>query len=239
MRGNLFRQARFPSLDVRSASVTLPTFLGTSMDDTSVTRWIEQLKDGESEAAQRIWEAYFSRMVRLARRRLADAPRRAVDEEDIALSAFKSFCLGLEQGRFPRLADRHDLWSLLVAITAHKAVDALRHERRQKRGGGRVTSGSDTPPAFDFGQVISKNPSPEFAAQVADEFERLLAQLDDETLRNVALWKLEGCSVEDIAARLDCATRTVKRKLQRIRTIWSAEFPSQPGSVAAPAKETQ
>src|SRR5688572_81469 len=86
----------------------------------SITRWLNELRDGDTKAAQPLWETYFRRLVQLANRRLHRAPRRAADEEDVALSAFKSFCMGVQQGKFPRLADRDDLWPLLVAITAHK-----------------------------------------------------------------------------------------------------------------------
>ena len=56
----------------------------------------------------------------------------------MALSAFDSFCQGVEQGQFSRLQDRDDLWHILAVITVRKAVDLVQHERRQKRGGGRL-----------------------------------------------------------------------------------------------------
>jgi hypothetical protein len=105
--------------------------------EISITRCIEALKGGDHDAAQRIWEAYFHRLVGLARARLLDAPRRAADEEDVALSAFDSFCRGVDAGRFPRLDDRHDLWQVLVLITVRKAIDLRQHEGRQVRGGER------------------------------------------------------------------------------------------------------
>jgi DNA-directed RNA polymerase specialized sigma24 family protein len=40
----------------------------------------------------------------------------------------------------------------------------------------------------------------------------------------VASWKLEGYTDEEIAARLGCVTRTVERKLARIRSIWAREM---------------
>src|SRR5207237_8589108 len=99
----------------------------------SVTRWVGQLQAGDQEAAQHLWERYFRRLVGLARRKLRDAPRRAADEEDVALSAFDSFCRGAQRGRFPQLLDRDNLWRLLVVITARKASCHLRAERRLKR----------------------------------------------------------------------------------------------------------
>src|SRR3954452_19706131 len=100
----------------------------------SVTHWIQALRGGDPGAAQKLWERYFPRLVGLARARLQGARRRAEDEEDVALSAFDSFCRGAREGRFPRLADRNDLWRLLVVLTARKAVDLLQREGRLKRG---------------------------------------------------------------------------------------------------------
>jgi hypothetical protein len=85
---------------------------------SSVTQWVNRLQAGDRAAAQKLWEGYFQRLVRLARQKLRGTPRRARDEEDVALSAFDSFCRGAEAGRFPRLGDRADLWQLLVVITA-------------------------------------------------------------------------------------------------------------------------
>jgi len=103
--------------------------------DGSVTHWIHQLQEGDSKAVQPIWERYFERLVRLARSKFRSAQPRGADEEDVALSALDSFCRGAEAGRFPQLEDRDNLWRLLVVITARKAVDLIRHEQRQKRGG--------------------------------------------------------------------------------------------------------
>jgi hypothetical protein len=84
----------------------------------SVTVWLTQLRAGQADAAQHLWEGYFRRLVGLARQKLLGRPRAAADEEDVALSAFNSFCRGVDQDRFPRLADRDDLWHLLVLLAA-------------------------------------------------------------------------------------------------------------------------
>jgi DNA-directed RNA polymerase specialized sigma24 family protein len=186
----------------------------------SITHWIGQLKAGSPAAAQPLWEGYFRKMVELARQKLQGMPRRAADEEDVALSAFDSFCRGAGAGRFPQLSDRNSLWPLLVAITAHKAVDLLRHERRLKRGG--PTAAAPATPV-ELEEVIGREPTPAFALEVAEECRRLLDRLGDEVLRSVALWKMEGYTVEEIAARLGCVPRTVERKLRVIRELWGEE----------------
>jgi DNA-directed RNA polymerase specialized sigma24 family protein len=72
-------------------------------------------------------------------------------------------------------------------------------------------------------QVVGNGPTPEFAAMVTDEYRRLFCSLADESLRVVALLKLEGHSNEEIARSLDCGLRTVERKLEVIRKRWMAE----------------
>jgi len=196
----------------------------------SITHWINQLKAGDSVAAQKLWECYFLRLVGLARKKLQGTPRRAADEEDVALSVFDSLYRGAESGRFPHLLDRDNLWQLLAAITAHKALDLARHESRRKRGGGKLLDEAALPGPADAGaeaagleQVLSREPTPEFALQMAEDFQRLLDGLGDATLRAVALSKMEGWTNDEIAAQLSCAPRTIDRKLQVIRSLWSQE----------------
>ena len=103
------------------------------MSDPSVTTWIGLLREGNSDAAQQLWERYFSRLVEFARGKLRGTGRQAADEEDVALSAFHSFCVAAE--RFPRLNNRQDLWQVLVMLTARKAFQQRRRQGAQKRGG--------------------------------------------------------------------------------------------------------
>ena len=120
----------------------------------------------------------------MARRRLEGLPRRVADEEDVALSAMKSFYRGVEAGRFPQLDDRDDLWRLLVTITARKAVSQARSVRAQKRGGGRIRGESVFATGLDG--MLGAQPTPELAAMVADNCTRLLDGLQDEIGRWLA-----------------------------------------------------
>jgi DNA-directed RNA polymerase specialized sigma24 family protein len=190
----------------------------------SVTYWIGQLQAGDAAAAQLLFERYFVQLVRLARARLHGKPGRVENEEDAAIEAFASFCRGAEQGKFPQLKDRNNLWRLLVVITARKVIDQMQRARTQKAGGGKVRGES----AWGDGgieEVIGAEPTPEFAAQTADECQRLLALLPDNKLRKVAVWKMEGWTNDEIAASLPCAERTVERKLSLIRSFWQESIP--------------
>jgi DNA-directed RNA polymerase specialized sigma24 family protein len=195
----------------------------------SVTRLIGALLGAETDlAAEQLWRRYFERLVRLAQARLKAAPRGAADEEDIALSAFDSFCRGAVRGQFPRLDDRTDLWRLLVTITARKAVDHLERERSLRRGGGRVIGEAaidlaDPEAGRWLEQVVGREPTPSFVAQVVDECRHPLESLGDEDLRTVALLRMEGYTNDQIAERLGCGLRSVERKLARIRARWLSE----------------
>jgi RNA polymerase sigma factor (sigma-70 family) len=195
----------------------------------SVTDWLARLPEGDQEAARRLWQHYYPRLVGLALQRLRGAPGRHGDAEDVALSAFASFCRGAEQGRFPDLFGRDGLWRLLVVITARKAANLLQHERRQKRGGSRVRTFSDLQDddpdgeGASFADLLGREPDPQFAAQTAEEARRLLAALADPRLQAVAVWKMEGRTNEEIATFLGRSVPTVERKLRLIRTLWEAE----------------
>jgi DNA-directed RNA polymerase specialized sigma24 family protein len=94
-------------------------------------------------------------------------------------------------------------------------VDLIEYESRQKRGGGDETVG--------LKGLLSQEPSPDFVLEMADSCQRLLNLLGDATLQAVAVWKLEGYSETEIATRLGCVPRSVRRKLQAIRELWSQE----------------
>ena len=192
--------------------------------DGSVTRWIDQLQLGDPAAVQQLWQRDFHRLVGLARKKLADTSRRVADEEDVALSAFDSFCRNAEQGRFPDLAGRDGLWRLLVVITVRKAGRLVRDQARLKRGGGAVEGAAAAEGPGLLEEVLSREPDPAFAAAAADEHRLLMAALGDDDLRRVAQRRLEGYSVEEIAEQLGFAPRSIKRKLQLIRGLWEKEL---------------
>ncbi len=193
----------------------------------SVTQWLEAVEMGDELAAQRLWERYYSSLLRLARSKLSGIVGRAFDEQDVVLNTFEACYRGLQSGRFPHINDRHDLWRLLICLTARKAIDGVRREQRQKRGGGASiyneadwNADGQEDDATGLSQFVGPEPTPEFAAQLAEDLQQRLNRLPDEVLRQVCLWKVEGFTNDEIAERMNCATRTVERKLELIRKHW-------------------
>lgn len=200
-------------------------------DSDDVTQCILRLADGDSIAAQAIWERYFDKLVRLARRKLEGVPRRVADEEDVALSAMASFCRGAAAGRFPQLNDREDLWKLLVTITARTAVGQMKRHYAQKRGGGDVRGESvflrdgDSDAEAGIAGIFAEDPTEQLADSLTETCRVLLNKLGDESLKGIAVYKMEGYSNKEIAQKLGCVERTIERKLVRIRQIWERERP--------------
>jgi DNA-directed RNA polymerase specialized sigma24 family protein len=197
------------------------------MDEDPVTVWINGLREGDEQAITELWSRYFERIVRLARQRLGNSPRRVADEEDVAVSVFRCLCAGAENGRLAEIGHRDDLWRVLVTMTLRKTIDQQRHLSGKKRGGGKVRGESV------FGRPDQKSrmagldqfgdgtPTPQLLAIIEEEGFRLLDLLEDPNLRQVALWKLEGFTNDEIAQRMQLTTRSIERKLQRIREKWS------------------
>jgi RNA polymerase sigma factor (sigma-70 family) len=196
----------------------------------SITMFIQQLRHGDRKdvdvAAQKIWTRYSNALLGLARRRLATRIRRREDEEDVLQSMYKSFCIRLREGEFD-LEDRDDLWRLLVTITDRKARNVAVKHRRVKRDARREVH--EAAERSERDAVVSplmgvKAPVPtaEEAALLVEAFEERLRSLD-RPLRQIALWKLEGLTNEEIADKLDCVVRSVERKLERIRKRWGSE----------------
>lgn len=198
------------------------------MDEDQITLWLRNLEQGDSRAAQVIWEEYFEKLVRLAKGKLRGVPGRSFDEEDVALSAMNSFMQGAQKGRFPKLGDRTDLWKLLVTITARKAQKHLRKRFAQKRGGGNVRGESvfmnvnDSSEGLGIAAVMGESPTPALAAEFAEACVLLIDELEDQVMREVARLKLESYTNAEIADQLGCTVRTVERKLERIREKWAS-----------------
>jgi DNA-directed RNA polymerase specialized sigma24 family protein len=198
--------------------------------DQDITHWIGQLKQGDEQAAERVWGLYFEKLVRLAARRLRGLSKRDRDEEDVALSAFHSFYQRASDGQFSRLENRDDLWRLLVTITARKSSSLIKHQMAAKRGGGKtrgesVFRGVDGPHPMGIEQIAADEPSAEFADGVFNTCSELLTGLDD-SLRKIALLKIEGYTNVEIAKELGIATRSITRKITLIRQKWEEAHPS-------------
>jgi RNA polymerase sigma factor (sigma-70 family) len=188
--------------------------MSASAVSQSITRLIRALEQGRASAVGPLLEAYFERLVQLARKRLQNLPGLAGYDEDVALRSFYSLCQRVRDPiRSLHLAGRDDLWRLLATRTISRAIDLIRRHRP-----------GEVPGDCDVERLLTREPTPEEAAEMADECRRLLDLLTEPELRQIAMWKVEGFTNEEIASRLDCVPRTVERKVSRIRLLWRHEL---------------
>ena len=180
----------------------------------SITRLIRAVQDGSNSAIRPLLAAYFDRLVQLARKRLQNMPGLGGYDEDLALRSFHSVYERLRDPARPlELAGRDDLWRLLATRTISRAIDLIRRHHPEEVARDK-----------DFTQLLTREPTPLEAAEVADECRRLLESLPEPELRIIALLKVEGYTNEEIASQLDCVPRTIERKMSRIRLLWKHEL---------------
>lgn len=221
----------FLPLELTIGETTIHIHATESDEDSvydTVVAWVQRLQEGDEAAATEIWEAYYRRLLGLARVRMNQLPKRAVDEEDIVLNAFDSFFRGVKEQRFVDLADRTSLWRILAMLTSRKVAREIEQRMSQKRGEGKVRGESVFQPTDDGdGPGLGDHQwdsmqQPDFLAQMREEMDGLLARLEDEELRTIAMMKLEGSTNKEIADHLGVTERTVERKLKKIRDAWSS-----------------
>ncbi len=195
-------------------------------DSIDITLLLGELQNLDEDAAAAIWNEYFPKVMNLARKKMRYHARRTYDEEDIALSAINSFFEGVRKNHFDGLRDRDEIWRLLITITVRKANAHRKKANAQKRGGGDVRGESvfvdlnGDPNAAGLGQVIDENRMPEFADDVVRCCEELLESLPNDNLRQTALLRMEGHTVDEIAAKMECSRSRTKQRIARIKEIW-------------------
>ncbi len=200
--------------------------------DTEVSELMSRVRDGDGDAAQALWDKYFQKLVRRATDELGRHQRMA-DGEDAALSAFNSFLQGMQDGDFAWLRNRQDLWRLLVTITVRKAWAHLRHEHREKRGGGGVFgesafipmgASSEVPGIAGIDAALARGAelTPEDIALLQEEYTHLLDSLPEGGIRETAELLLTYGDKYDkraIAEQMNCSVRTIERRCNDIVEI--------------------
>ncbi len=193
------------------------------MSDEDVTLLIQQVCGVRNEdAASRLWDVYFQRLLAVARRNLNTLPTAVADEEDVALSAMNSLFRAAEGGRLSSVQNRDELWKMLLTITLRKVNRHAERVMAMKRGGpGEASGGMQEGLSQD---ALYGIPDSRFLSDLLLESRELIELLPDEILREIVLARLEGYTVEEIADRRGVAVSTIERKLARIRALWARQL---------------
>ena len=185
------------------------------MDSEYDDSLLERLNRGEQDVSDDVFKTYYTKLIGLARRRLAVAPPQIADEEGAVISAFRSFFSGIENNDFDQIEDRHELWNILVTITVRKAIKQLRLHFKKSGEGNQIDRSAN------LDTVRNAEPTPERVVELLDQCEFLVAQLEDPTLRQIAVLRLQGLETREIADVVDLHQRSVQRKIALIESKWS------------------
>jgi RNA polymerase sigma factor (sigma-70 family) len=177
-----------------------------------LARW----REGDQQAATELFRRYADRLIALARSRLSAQLARRVDPEDAVHSAYRSFFADVREGRY-HLERGGDLWQLLVTITLNKVRHQVERHTSGKRAVGREQHyGSEDSLVAIQRALGTREPSPPEALMLTDRVEQLMRPLDAAQRRMLEL-RLQGYSLEEIAAAAQCSEATVRRLLDRVK----------------------
>ena len=199
------------------------------MDLDPVTEWMNHLRAGDERAAKKLWIHFVDRLQESLKQKLQPSTKRVYDEEDAAQSAFFSLCRGVTNGRYPNLQDRGSLWNLLLTIAGRKVSHRHRYDHQKRRDIKKNEELSlvltDSEKSSLQRPLQSAEPTPEYLASFHETWCQLFDSLEDDVLRDVSRMKIEGFTDEEIAEQLGYTTRTIRRKVERIRRVWQESFP--------------
>lgn len=186
-------------------------------DGEQSIRLLQRFREGDEQAAQELFERYVNRLVSLARVRLSDRMKRRVEPEDVVQSVYRSFFRKAGEGHFA-IDKSGDLWKLLAKITILKVRGQVEFHTAQKRGIYTETHAEDTSEGqkTELPEAIAREPSPEDAAAMVEELERVMSSLDS-TQRQIVELNLQNMSEEEICKEVQRSSRTVRRTLQQVR----------------------
>lgn len=190
----------------------------------SITEWLRSLHAGEATSMQNLWERFFEELVKAADNYVRSLSVPLVDGEDIAASVFESIWRGGQAGRFKDLQSLDELWWLLLGMARKKCLDYRRKAQAKKRGKSSAVELSQETAEEMCKSLISQLPDPQYIAMLNEQYAQLVGNISDSQRRNIAVLRIEGYTIAEIAKKLKISLATVNRKLEIIRAHWAAEL---------------
>jgi RNA polymerase sigma-70 factor, ECF subfamily len=174
-------------------------------------------RDGSTPPAdpRLAFEHFSRRLIGLARGHLALQLQHKVDPEDVVQSAYKSLLLRYGEGAL-EAEGWEGLWGLLTMITVRKCADRARFHQAERRDLRREAAASDDSGGDSWREALSREPTPDQAAALAEIVESLLSRLDAEERAMLEL-SLQGFSAQEISEQTGRAERSVRRLRERVR----------------------
>ena len=155
-----------------------------------------------------------------------------IGAEDAANTALYCLCRAVAAGKAPRFEPGGEFGKFARVLLVRVVLHARRQARSIRRGGSardKVPAGGDGGPEsgpslhrvrVDLGGIQAGGPAVEDLVDAAIEVEDLTKRLVDPGLKQIAMMRLEGCTIREIAKEISQGHATVSRKILQIQTIW-------------------
>jgi len=199
--------------DSNDADATKPEARGGSGGDAVPAGWspmefaaeqqaLEFCKKGRKEAFRPLVDAYFSRLVRVARAVVGDAE----EARDLVQEAFVAAYRALDTFTLGR-----PFYPWMRGILMNRCKVYLRTRRRAV---ARSRAAAEHPGHWVTGSMVS--PAPE-RRRTSDLVRRAMSELDDDDREILVLKHIEGYNYDELAKTLGIGTGTVASRLYRAR----------------------
>ena len=181
-----------------------------------MTGWILAVRKGDKQAAQDLFERYFSQLMKVSRQSVR-RKRSVEDEEDAAITALNALLQGIEDGKFPNVHDRNSLWPLLVDIVIKQSKKQLRRQRTAKRNEANVFGETELRQTesglLQLADFALDDLSTQTSADLADLIQVFRSELPP-LEQEIFDLKLHEYSNRQIAKKLGRPPTTIDRKLR-------------------------
>lgn len=203
----------------------------------SVTMLLHGMCEVDEAMTKEFWDLFFPRLVAVANKTLGNQ----ADAEDIAQETLVKFWSKTQvKGELPNDLNRFEIWGFLSTMTSRQAIDFLRKNSRQKRGGGKVLSESVL--AVDATSHIG-NLDGMMGELSFHEFDLVLEELIDALepeFKTLLICRMMGYTNTEIAEMLCCSQRHIRRQLVTLRGLLEGSDPAQEKDPTTPqAANTQ
>ncbi|MBI3412113.1 MAG: sigma-70 family RNA polymerase sigma factor [Planctomycetes bacterium] len=176
-----------------------------SPDDATIADLLDGLNRGDLTAAESIFRLYEPYLRLVVRKKLSFKLRAKFDSVDVVQSVWADLLVGIrDQDR--RFNNPDHLRAFLTKVTRHRFLDWLRQHRRA------LETELPLHESSRGANAVCPQPTPTENLQASDLWEKLLA-ICPPAHRDLLIWKRQGASLEELAAKTGLHPSSVRRIL--------------------------
>jgi RNA polymerase sigma-70 factor (ECF subfamily) len=180
---------------------------------------IARMRAGDPDAARIIYERFAAELLASTRRRISRKYRTRFDEEDVLQSVFRSF-FARQTSEPWEIRNWETLRAILKIMARRKCGrQVVRHQSQKRSVEREVPLDLANDPRVSASRILVAE-SAESHAISRERLERALANLSDRECEILQLF-IDFYTPIEIADRLGCAARTVRRAVDKFRHLLS------------------